>query len=53
MNKTKQNKLLLGLGLVTAIALPLAMVSCSNESSDGNGILTPEVTNEFFEVGGK
>ena len=53
MNKIKHNKLLLGLGLVTVIALPLAMVSCSNKSSYGNKILTPEVANEFFGAGGK
>jgi hypothetical protein len=48
MNKTK-NKLLLGLGLVTTIALPLSMVSCANEEK----ILTSDIANGLFEVGGK
>ena len=50
----KTNKVLLGLGLSTAAALPLVIVSCSSgEEVIEDNVLTTEVTNNFFATGGK
>ena len=49
----KTNKLLLGLGLSTVVALPLVIASCkSNETPILDNELTTEVANSFF-YGGK